>query len=75
MYLLSDLASPKATYPVASECLSGKIIDDCLYLGGRNLSVYKVNDSLTDPLTLVTVIITKRGINAILSVRNYLLLG
>ena len=58
VYSLSDLTSPISTYPMACECLSGMIIDNRLYLGGRNLFVFKVNTSQTHPLTPVTIIAT-----------------
>ena len=75
MYSAIDLRSPIATYPLGGWCYSGVIIDDYLYLGGNNLFVFKINTSLTEPLTPTTVITTKRGVYKILRVENELLLG
>jgi hypothetical protein len=52
------------------------IIDDCLYLGGReNLQIFKVTPSLIQPLIPVTVITTKQAVLKILRVGVELLLG
>jgi hypothetical protein len=73
-----DLRSPIYTYPLGGECRSGLIIDDRLYLGGDDLHIFhifKVSPFLTQSLTRVTDITTKRLVLKILRVGNELLLG
>jgi hypothetical protein len=57
VFLLSDLSSPIATYPLCGECYSGIITDNRLYLsGGNKLHIFEVATSITQPLMLVTII-------------------
>jgi serine/threonine protein kinase len=59
VYSMSDLRSPLATYPLAWSCDSGLTFEDHLYVGARdNLYVFKVNNSMPQPLTPVKVIDT-----------------
>jgi hypothetical protein len=76
VYSISDHRSPIATYPLDSQCYSGMIIDDRLYLGGNyKLHVFKVSTSLTQPLTPVTQITAKGWVFKLLRVANELLVG
>ena len=76
LYSLGDLTSPSATYLLVDMCLSALIIDNCLYLGGKNkLHIFKVTPSLSEPLIPVTKIPIKEGANKILRVGDNLLLG
>jgi hypothetical protein len=73
---LSDLSSPFATYPLASDCYTAIIIDNRLYLGGGyKLHIFEVTTSLTQPLKLVTVIETTSKVRKALRVGQELLLG
>ena len=76
VYLMSDLTSPIATYPLGGRCYSAMITDDHLYLGGdKQLYVFKVTASLTQPLAPLKVITTKFDVYKILRVGIELLLG
>ena len=76
VYSMNKLKSPIATYQLASDCDTGMIINERLYLGGhRSLCVFKVTDSLTRPLKQLKYISTYRDPNKILRVGNELILG
>jgi hypothetical protein len=76
VYSMSDLTSPIVTYPLDGRCYSAMITDDHLYLGGnKKLYVFKVSESLTQPLISVTSTTTKSLVNKILRLGNELLLG
>jgi hypothetical protein len=65
VYSLDDLTSFSATYPlgVFGFCFSALITDNRLYLGGvRQLHIFEVTPSLTEPLTPVTQIPTMRDV-------------
>jgi hypothetical protein len=48
---MSDLTSSVATYDLSGDCLSGLIADNFLFLGSvKNIIVYEISFSLTDPL-------------------------
>ena len=75
VYSLSNLISPSATYPLG-KCYSALITENRLYLGGNfKLHIFEVTPSLTEPLTPVTKIPTKRSVFKILRVGDDLLLG
>jgi hypothetical protein len=55
VYLLSDLTSPSATYPLRGECYSALITENRLYLGGAGkLHIFEVTPSLT-PVTQIPI--------------------
>ena len=58
VYSMSDHTSPIATYQLYGKCFSGIIADNHLYLGGRNLQVFEMTTSLTQPLITLKVIDT-----------------
>jgi hypothetical protein len=69
VYLLSDITSPVVTYSLCSECNSGMISDNRLYLGGCfYFKIYELTTSLTQPLTPVAEITTKSYVYKILRV-------
>ena len=73
---MSDLTSPIVTYPLDGRCYSAMITDDHLYLGGnKKLHVFKVSESLNQPLISVTSTTTKLLVYKILRLGNELLLG
>jgi hypothetical protein len=59
VYSLSDLNSHIATYPLDDCCKTGILADNRLYLGGKNLHVFKVYASLTQPLTRINLLEAK----------------
>ena len=76
MHSVTDLTSPSATYPLGYSCYSALIIENRLYLGGvRELHIFEVTPSLTQPLTPVTKIPTEHTVYKILRVGDDLLLG
>ena len=78
VYSVGDLTSPSATYPLGKleKCYSALITENRLYLGGaRNLYIFEVTPSLTEPLTPVTQIPTEYVVSKILRVGDDLLLG
>ena len=76
VYLVGDLTSPLATYPLGECCCSALITENRLYLGGTGkLHIFEVTPSLTEPLIPVTQIPTKHGVLKILRVGDDLLLG
>ena len=77
VYSVSDLTSPSATYPLDTKCYSGLITENRLYLGGwKELHIFEVTPSLTEPLTPVTQIPIKGlAVLKILRVGYDLLLG
>ena len=79
MYSLRDTTCPLAAYPesVGSKiCITGIVADNYLYLGEKDnkLRVFKITDSITEPLILVKVIETGKWVHNILRVGNELLL-
>jgi hypothetical protein len=76
VYSMSDHTSPIATYQLASEkYFSGIIANNHLYLGGRNLQVFEMTASITQPLITLRVIDTRSCVFKILRVGHELLLG
>jgi hypothetical protein len=76
VYSLSYLSYPIATYPLGGWCCSGIIADNRLYLcGGKNLHIFEVTTSITQPLMPVKVIDTVYWVYKILRVGHKLLLG
>ena len=78
VYSVGDLTSPSATYPLGKleKCYSALITENRLYLGGaRNLYIFEVTPSLTEPLTLVTKIPNESIVFKILRVGDDLLQG
>ena len=77
VYSVGDLTSPSATYPLKSRGYSALITDNRLYLGGsKQLIIFEVTPSLTEPLIPVTKISTKSNVDIkILRVGDDLLLG
>jgi hypothetical protein len=76
VYLLGDLTSPFATYPLDNHFYSGLITENRLYLGGHGeLHIFEVTPSLTEPLRPVTQIPTKNPVLKILRVGDEFLLG
>jgi hypothetical protein len=76
VYSLSDLYSPIATYPLGGGCCSGIITDNRLYLGlYKELHIFDVSASITQPLKQVKVIDTESFVYKILRVGQELLLG
>lgn len=79
VFSLRDLTSPIATYKIGCSCISGIIIDNRLYLGGRGqhyaLHVFEVTTSLIEPLTPLTQIETKDWPNKLLKVGHEILMG
>jgi hypothetical protein len=73
---MDALTSPCKTYPLSQHCYSALIIENRLYLGGvYKLHIFEVTPSLTQPLTPVTQIPTKKSVLKILKVEDGLLLG
>ena len=65
VYSVNDLTSAIATYDLLGQrYFSGLIADNCLYIGSWccNLIVYKISDSLTEPLKLLASIETRRSV-------------
>jgi hypothetical protein len=76
VYSMGDLTSPSATYKLGDDCFSALITESRLYLGGiRQLHIFELTSSLTEPLTPVTQIFTKDDVFKILRVGDDLLLG
>jgi hypothetical protein len=76
VYLMIDTTSPVATYSLSSDCYSGEIFNNRLYLGGKNyLDIFDITTSLVQPLTPVTKITTKGWVYKVLSVGHSLILG
>ena len=76
VYLMIDPTTPVASYSLSSECYSGEIFDNRLYLGGKNyLKIFDITISLEQPLTPVTHITTKSKVYKILRVCEDLILG
>jgi len=77
VYLLSDLTMPIANYQVCTEgwIVSSLIDGNHLYIGGRNLHVFEITCSLSQPLKPLPDIITKFFVNKMLRVGHELLLG
>lgn len=42
VYLMIDTTSPVATYSLSSDCYSGEIFDNRLYLGGKTILIYLI---------------------------------
>ena len=79
VYSLRDSSCPLAAYPesVGSNfCIIGIVADNHFYLGDKDkkLRVFKITDSITEPLILVNVIETRNWVHNILRVGNELLL-
>jgi hypothetical protein len=65
VYSVNDLTAAIATYDLPDQSYSsGLIADNCLYIGSWwcNLIVYKISDSLTEPLKLLASIETRRSV-------------
>ena len=76
IFSLSDLKSPIDTFQLDGKFFSAIIIDNYLFLGGDGkLQIFKVTTSITQPLVIVKVINTQRGVLKILRVGYELLLG
>jgi hypothetical protein len=76
VYSISDHTSPIATYQLGSQCRSGIITDNYLYLGGEDeLHIFEATSSLTQPLIPCKSIKTKGYVFKILRVCNELILG
>jgi hypothetical protein len=76
VYSMSDHTSPIATYQLGGNCYSGIIAENHLYLGSyKKLQLYRVNNSITQPLIRDKVIITKNSVLKILRVGHELMLG
>jgi hypothetical protein len=70
VFSLTDLSAspPIASYPLEGDCFSGIVIGSRLYLGVSDncLQVFEVSTSLTQPLTIVSVIRTTECVHKIL---------
>jgi hypothetical protein len=78
VYSVSNHTSPIATYVLpGGRCSSGLIADNCLFLGGfdRNISVYEISTSLTEPLKPFAIIETSYHICKIIKVGQELVLA
>ena len=76
VYLINDLTSPIATYPLKGRSKSCILANNCLYLnGGDTLYVFKVSTSLTQPLIRVSQIPAPEKINTIVRMGGELVLG
>jgi hypothetical protein len=64
VFSVGDLTSPLSTYSLDTRCCSALITENRLYLGGvRQLHIFEVSPSLTEPLTPVTQIPTENYVN------------
>ena len=76
VYSLGDLTSPSVPYQIGSRCTSALITDKRLYLGGfRELHIFEVTSTLTEPLTLLTKIVLEAYPFKIFRMGDDLLLG
>ena len=78
VYFISEPSLPIASYPLGEICTSAKIVENFLYLGSATrefLLIFEVPTSLTEPLTLFSMIKTNENINDMFRNGNELLLS
>ena len=76
VYIINDLTSPIASYPLNGQSFSCLFSDNRLYInGGSILYVFEVSTSLTEPLVEVSQIIVAKYVMKILRKGSELLLG
>ena len=76
VYLINDLTSPIASYPLNGQSFSCLVSDNRLYInGGSILYVFEVSTSLIEPLVEVSQIIVAKYVMKILRKGSELLLG